>query len=80
MVAIDVTWLNGMDPCGPYHPSRHRRQPMKRLYFMACMTKLRAADPVIGGTHLDVVLSMVQSGVSLEIVPTAPGLEESLHT
>jgi hypothetical protein len=53
---------------------------MKRLYFMACMTKLRAADPVIGGTHLDVVLSMVQSGVSLEIVPTAPGLEESLHT
>jgi hypothetical protein len=43
---------------------------------MACMTKLRAADTVIGGTHLDVVLSMVQSGVSLEIVPTALGLGE----
>jgi hypothetical protein len=42
------------------------------------MTKLRAAETVIVGTQLDVVLSMVQSGVTVEIMPKALGLGEDL--
>jgi hypothetical protein len=42
------------------------------------MTTLRAAETVIVGTQLDVVLSMVQSVVTVEIMPKALGLEEDL--
>ena len=40
------------------------------------MTTLRTAGPVIVGMQLDVVLSMVQSGVTVEVMPTALALED----
>jgi hypothetical protein len=42
------------------------------------MTKLRLAETVIVGTTLDVVLSVVQSEVNAEMMPTVLALEEDL--
>src|SRR5436305_710095 len=66
-VIVDVTALDVLDSFAT-----------RTLRSIAYTTKLRGAQTVIVGIHLDVAFSMVQLGLSLDGVATALDLEEGL--
>ncbi|HZC81533.1 MAG TPA: STAS domain-containing protein [Nitrospiraceae bacterium] len=66
-VIVDVTVLDVMDSFAS-----------RTLRDLAHMTRLRGAETVIVGIQPEVAFAMVQLGLTLEGVDTAPALEEGL--
>jgi rsbT antagonist protein RsbS len=66
-VVVDVSAMDVMDSFAT-----------RTLRAIACMIRLRGAEPVIVGIQPDVAFSMVQLGLNLEGVATRLDLEDGL--